>query len=257
GDSTIVKGTGEPGAEIIITDKDGEEVGRGEVGEDGKFEVVVEGGLNDGEEYEVVAEDKAGNQSEPETVVGDQTPPSKPGDLEINNEGDSTIVKGTGEPGAEIIITDKDGEEVGRGEVDEEGNFEIEVEGGLKDGEKYEVVAEDKAGNQSEPETIVGDKTAPNKPEDLEINNNEDGSTTVTGKGESGAEIIITDKDGKEVGRGEVDEEGNFEVVVEGGLEDAKDYEVTAKDPAGNVSDKETITGDTTAPDAPVVDGFT
>ena len=38
-------------------------------------------------------------------------------------------------------------------------------------------------------------QTRPKKPEDLEINNNKDGSTTVTGKGEPGAEIIITDKD--------------------------------------------------------------
>ncbi|MDM1709006.1 BapA/Bap/LapF family prefix-like domain-containing protein, partial [Thiopseudomonas alkaliphila] len=52
------------------------------------------------------------------------------------------------------------------------------------------------------------DKTPPDAPTDLEINNNEDGSTTVTGKGEPGAEIIITDKDGEEVGRGEVGEDG-------------------------------------------------
>src|SRR5699024_9740480 len=94
--------------------------------------------------------------------------------------------------------------------------------------------------------------------EDVTNNFDEDGNltdTTIRGEAEAGSTVEVTDPvTGEVVGTGTADEDGKFEVVVEGGLEDGKDYDVTAKDPSGNVSDKETITGDTQAPAAPVVE---
>ncbi|WP_286638507.1 BapA/Bap/LapF family large adhesin [Thiopseudomonas alkaliphila] len=107
----------------------------------------------------------------------------------------------------------------------------------------------------SDKETITGDTTADAPVVEDVINGFDDNGditdTTIRGEAEAGSTVEVTDPvTGKVVGSGTADGDGKFKVVVEGGLEDAKDYEVTAKDPAGNVSDKETITGDTTA-DAP------
>src|SRR5699024_5376271 len=144
---------------------------------------------------------------------------------------------------------------VGETTADDDGNFEVVVEGGgLADGEEYEVTATDKAGNESDPTTITGDTTAPEAPDVEDITNNFDDngnveSTTVTGTAEPGSTVTIKDENGNIVGETTADDDGNFEVVVEGGgLADGEEYEVTATDKAGNESDPTTITGDTTAP---------
>src|SRR5699024_1142485 len=146
------------------------------------------------------------------------------------------------------------GEVVGTGTADEDGKFEVVVEGGLEDGKDYDVTAKEPSGNVSDKETITGDTTAPNRSEERRVRKKFDEGgkltdNTIYSECEAGSTVEVTDPvTGEVVGTGTADEDGKFEVVVEGGLEDGKDYDVTAKDPSGNVSDKETITGDTTAP---------
>ncbi|MDM1709011.1 Ig-like domain-containing protein, partial [Thiopseudomonas alkaliphila] len=191
-----------------------------------------------------------GNVSDKETITGDTTAPDAPVvDGFTNNDDNSTTVTGTAEAGSTVEVTDPvTGKVVGSDTADGDGNFKVVVEGGLEDAKDYEVTAKDPAGNVSDKETITGDTTAPDAPVVDGFTNNDDNSTTVTGTAEAGSTVEVTDPvTGKVVGSDTADGDGNFKVVVEGGLEDAKDYEVTAKDPAGNVSDKETITGDTTA----------
>src|SRR5699024_7760199 len=53
--------------------------------------------------------------------------------------------------------------------------FEIIVGGGLEDGKKYNVTATDKANNTSEPATVTGDTTAPEKLADDAIKIGNDG----------------------------------------------------------------------------------
>src|SRR5699024_4313725 len=134
--------------------------------------------------------------------------------------------------------------------ADDDGNFEVVVEGGgLADGEEYEVTATDKAGNESDPTTITGEigRAACTDGEDITNNFDDNGnveSTTVTGTAEGGSTVNVKDENSNVVRKTTADDDGNFEVVVEGGgLADGEEYEVTATDKAGNESDPTTITG--------------
>src|SRR5690606_3342222 len=141
------------------------------------------------------------------------TAPDAPSDVTINNNEDgSTTVTGNAEPGSTVEVRDENGDVVGTGTADEDGNFSIEVEGGLNANEDYDVVAKDEAGNESDPVTITGDETAPDAPSDVTINNNEDGSTTVTGNAEPGSTVEVRDENGDVDGTGTADEDGNFEM---------------------------------------------
>ncbi|WP_228152272.1 Ig-like domain-containing protein, partial [Acinetobacter indicus] len=129
--------------------------------------------------------------------------PAIPSEVEINEDG--TEITGKGEPGSEIVVTDKDGNILGTGTVDENDDFVVPVSPALTDGNTADVIAKDEAGNESDPVEITGEKDtiAPAIPSEVEIN--EDG-TEITGKGEPGSEIVVTDKDGNILGTGTVDE---------------------------------------------------
>src|SRR5690606_15788661 len=153
-----------------------------------------------------------------------------------------------------VIITDKDGTEIVTETVDCEGNSSVDLKHVLIKSEEIKVSQKDKAGNPS-PEAIVTapDTTAPDAPTDLEVNNTEDAdgntTTTVTGRGEPGANVIITDKDGTEIGTGTVDGEGNFSVDLDQPLTNGEEIKVSQKDKAGNPSPEAIVTApDTTSP---------
>ncbi|MGP9572821.1 Ig-like domain-containing protein, partial [Halomonas sp. AOP5-CZ2-32] len=87
--------------------------------------------LADGEEYDVVAIDDAGNVSDSTTVTGDTSAPGVPtvdnvtNTFDENGDPDGTTVSGMAEPGSTVEIRDADGNVVGTGEADENGNYEI------------------------------------------------------------------------------------------------------------------------------------
>src|SRR5690606_33063841 len=120
----------------------------------------------------VEATDEAGNKGsiaiEKEYGV-DVNAPDAPTDLELNDDG--TGLTGKGEPGSEIVVTDKDGNIIGTGTVDENGDFVVPVSPALTDGNTADVIAKDEAGNESDPVEITGEKDtiAPDAPTDLEI----------------------------------------------------------------------------------------
>ncbi|MFW1856912.1 Ig-like domain-containing protein, partial [Acinetobacter ursingii] len=69
---------------------------------------------------------------------------------------------------------------------------------------------------------------------------------------EPNAEVTIQDKDGKVIGTGKADAEGNYKITVSPSQTNGDDVYVTAKDESGNVSGRTPApTPDTTAPDAP------
>ena len=184
--------------------------------------------------------------------------PSKPEVDGIKNGLDengspNTTVTGEATPGDKVVIKDKGGNTVGEADVEGDGSFTVVVQPPLEDGEEYDVTAEDKDGNTSEPEIIVGDTTPPDKPSIEEVKNNfdDDGdveSTTITGKAEPGSTVEITDEDGKFVDETTADKDGNFEITVEPALVDGEEYEVTATDDYNNTSEPEIVVGDQTPP---------
>ena len=76
-------------------------------------------------------------------------------------EGDKKIT-GKGEPGAGIVVTDKDGNEIGKTTVDKDGNWDVDVPNDkpLKKGDKI-VAKQTKNGTEKEASATVKGKTTP------------------------------------------------------------------------------------------------
>ncbi|PZE87705.1 hypothetical protein DEJ00_15075, partial [Curtobacterium sp. MCLR17_039] len=258
-----ITGTAEPGSTVIIRDEDGNEVGRGEANDDGDFSIKPDEPLNDGEhKLELIAQDKAGNESDPTDTTVDvdtETPDApvvtSPSDL---SDGKGPI-SGTAEPGSTVIIRDEDGNEIGRGEANDDGDFSIELDEPLDDGEhKLELIAQDKAGNESDPTdtTVDVDTETPDAPVVTSPSDLSDGKGPISGTAEPGSTVIIRDEDGNEIGRGEANDDGDFSIELDEPLDDGEHkLELVAQDDAGNTSEetKTTVDVDTKAPTAPVV----
>ncbi|WP_027465991.1 Ig-like domain-containing protein [Curtobacterium sp. UNCCL17] len=258
-----ITGTAEPGSTVIIRDEDGNEIGRGEANDDGDFSIVLDEPLDDGEhKLELIAADKAGNESGPTdtTVDVDTEAPTTPVVTSPSDLADGTgPISGTAEPGSTVIIRDEDGNEIGRGEANDDGDFSIELDEPLDDGEhKLELVAQDKAGNTSEETktTVDVDTEAPTAPVVTSPSDLTDGKGPITGTAEPGSTVIIRDEDGNEIGRGEANDDGDFSIELDEPLDDGEHkLELVAQDDAGNESNPTdtTVDVDTEAPTAPVV----
>ncbi|PWD88837.1 Ig-like domain repeat protein, partial [Ignatzschineria cameli] len=246
-------GDGEPGADVIVKDSEGNIVGEGTVNEDGTFEVELDKPLTNGEELEVSLKDEAGNESDStKGNAPDTTAPDAP-DAEIDEEG--LVVKGKTESGSTVEVTDKNGEVIGSGTANEQGEYEIILDRPVTDGETVNVTATDEAGNTSEKTPVTGEKdtVVPDAP-DAEID--EEG-LVVKGKAEPGSTVEIKDQEGNSLGSVVADpESGAYEVELSRPVTDGETVNVTATDKADNTSESTPVTGekDTIAPEAPTAE---
>ncbi|MEY1662935.1 BapA/Bap/LapF family large adhesin [Isoalcanivorax beigongshangi] len=245
---SVVSGNGKPGADVVVRGADGTELGRGTVGQDGKFEITLSPAQLNGEPLTVQVAPTAPTSVPTDTRAPDITPPAKPDNVDISDDGSS--VTGDGEPGTTVVITDGDGNVVGEGTVDDDGHFDVTLDPPLTDGETVDVVLKDDAGNSSDSVQVTApDTTAPDAPTDVTFS---PGGDAVSGKGEPGADVTITDGDGNLLGSGTVDNNGNFTVGINPPLVDGETVDVVLTDDAGNDSDPTTATApDLTPPDAP------
>ncbi|MFV3306639.1 Ig-like domain-containing protein, partial [Pseudomonas sp. NY15181] len=298
----VISGGGAEPGDIIHVIDNGTEIGTAVVDSEGNwsFEVPADKALDEGEhDFTVIAEDPAGNQSEPSQpypIHIDTTAPAAPtindviNDLDPahpihidpnspTNDNTPVISGGDAEPGDIIHVIDN-GTEIGTTVVDPEGNWSFTPDTPMEDGpHDITVIAEDPAGNQSEPSQpypIVIDTTAPTAPTIDSIVDNDDpahlidvpkdGSTNdttpvISGGGAEPGDIIHVIDNGTEIGTTVVDPEGNwsFEVPADKALDEGEhDFTVIAEDPAGNQSEPSQpypIHIDTTAPDAPSITG--
>ncbi|AGP49372.1 hypothetical protein PSYCG_09360 [Psychrobacter sp. G] len=181
----------------------------------------------------------------------DTTAPDAPTDLVVSEDG--TKVTGKGEPDTKVEITNPNGDVIGEGVVDADGEFEVDLVPPQVDGEKIEATLTDKAGNTSDSESATApDLTAPDAPT-AEINPE---GTLITGTTEPGA-IVKVDTDGDGVPEYTVtaDNDGNYKVDTSGTpLVNGETITVTATDKAGNKSDPTKIlAADSTDPTAPEI----
>ena len=181
----------------------------------------------------------------------DTTAPDAPTDLVVSEDG--TKVTGKGEPDTKVEITNPNGDVIGEGVVDADGEFEVDLVPPQVDGEKIEATLTDKAGNTSDSESATApDLTAPDAPT-AEINPE---GTLITGTTEPGA-IVKVDTDGDGVPEYTVtaDNDGNYTVDTSGTpLVNGETITVTATDKAGNKSDPTKIlAADSTDPTAPEI----
>ena len=116
----------------------------------GKIKVTYPDGSSEEKDVPVIVKDK--EQSEAPTV-------KQP------TEGDDKIT-GTGKPGAEIVVKDKDGNVIGKTTVDKDGNWEVKVpkDKPLKKDEKITVEQTEKGKKTTTAETTVKGKGAQNAP---------------------------------------------------------------------------------------------
>ena len=193
----------------------------------------------------------------------DITAPDAPTDLEVSADG--STVTGTGEPGSNVEITDPNGDVIGEGKVDDNGNFEVSVNPPQVDGEEIEVTLTDKAGNTSDPSNATApDITAPDAPTSITVGNDDGFLNEAEIDADGNVDVIIGLPDNAVAGDTVIvngqeqtltsDDINNKEVTVkvpapaEG---ESLDITATIKDAAGNESSELTENVgvvDTTAP---------
>ncbi len=245
---TEVSGTGNPGDTITLTDKDGNEIGQGVVNQDGTWTIKVpELHKDDQITAEATNDVNAPSDKVSETVTGDDSHKDKTKTPTINpaKEGD-TEVSGTGNPGDTITLTDKDGNEIGQGVVNQDGTWTIKVPELHKDDQiTAEATNDVNAPSDKVSETVTGDDSHKDKTKTPTINPAKEGDTEVSGTGNPGDTITLTDKDGNEIGQGVVNQDGTWTIKVP---ELHKDDQITAEatNDVNAPSDKvsETVTGD-------------
>lgn len=239
-----ISGEAEAGAVILLSDENGNPLGQAIAAADGSWTFAFAEPLADGAVVNAVAVDAAGNGSGQASVTVDAVAPLAPTIMPPNG----TSVSGTAEPGSTVILTDSEGNAVGQAIVDIGGNWNFTPDAPLADGTVLVIVARDAAGNDSLSVTATVDAAAPLAP----LVNPTDGGI-LSGTGEIGAVITLTDGDGNPIAQVVVDGNGEWAFAPPAALPDGTVIIATATDAAGNTSAEATTTVDSVAPAAPVV----
>ncbi|PWI25129.1 Ig-like domain-containing protein, partial [Kurthia sibirica] len=222
-----VDGTGVPGDTIILKDKDGNKIGEGTVGEDGTFITSTTRPLKK-DEVITATPNTGQNVGTPTDATVKEAPYDKKAHkptIKEPTEGDNKV-DGTGVPGDTVILKDKDGNKIGEGTVDKDGNYSIKTDRPLK---KDEVItATPNTGQNVGTPTDATVKEAPydKKAHKPTIKEPTEGDNKVEGTGVPGDTIILKDKDGNKIGEGTVDKDGNYSIKTDRPLK--KDEVITA-----------------------------
>ncbi len=244
---TVVTGTGEPGARVTITDPDGTRIGSATVAADGRYSATLNPAQVDGERLEARQADSAGNVSgAASTVAPDLTAPAQP---TATIAADGVSVGGTGEPGARIVVTNAAGTVIGTADVASDGRYTAPLSPAQANGEMLAVVQTDAAGNASAPLSLVApDITAPPAP----VATLDATGAIVSGTGEPGARVTVTDTTGNALGSAIVTAQGGYTITLATPQVDRQTLAVVQTDAAGNASPAASLVApDLTAPAAP------
>ncbi|MET6678884.1 BapA/Bap/LapF family large adhesin [Citrobacter amalonaticus] len=250
-DGTTVTGIAEPGTTVTIYGSDNSPLGSEQVQPDGSFTVTLNPPQTNGEILTAIVKDPANLTSPPATTLApDTTPPQPAGNLDVSDDG--TTVTGTAEPGSTVTIRDPDGNPIGHGQTDDEGNFTVILDTPQTNGETLTATVTDPANQNSTPANVTApDTTAPQPPTAVI---SADG-TTLTATAEPGSTITIKDSNGNTLAEtGPVPENGTLVITLNPPQANGETLSVTATDAASNTSlPYEVVAPDITAPEAPVV----
>ncbi|MDA3556878.1 Ig-like repeat protein Blp2 [Acinetobacter sp. AOR15_HL] len=252
GDDTVtVTGKAEANAKIYLKDAAGNTIATGVADASGNFTIKLDKPLANGNKLNIFAEDAAGNISKPGVVTGskDTIAPDAP---QVQLSDDGSLVTGKAEANAKITVYDAADKVLGTVTANKDGIFSLKLTPPLTSEAGGKVVAEDAAGNKSEPSKIIAGKDtfAPDVPL-VEVNKE---GTTVEGKTEANAKVQIKDADGKVIGTGTANAQGEFQITLSPALKDAQKATIVVEDAAGNTSKPLEISPnyDSIAPDKPV-----
>ena len=264
-DKTVVSGKTTPKAQVEVKDKDGKTIGTGTADDQGHFTIQVP--KQDPDTKLTLVPTVNGVTGEPTEVTVKDVPVVNGGTAYNDPKTPAkTVVSGKTTPKAKVEVKDKSGNKVGEGTADENGHFTIQVPKQNPDtkltlvptangvtGEPAEVTVKDVP--------VVNEGTAYNDPKTPD-------KTVVSGKTTPKAQVEVKDKDGKTIGTGTADDQGNFTVEVPKQNPDTKltlvptangvtgePAEVTVKDVP--VVSEGTAYNDPKTPDKTVVSGKT
>lgn len=219
----VIKGQGEPGAEITV--KVNGETHTATVKADGTWEVTATNKLKAGDTVTATQKSGANNPSDEVTKYVTDVAPDSP-TVNPVEEGD-TIVKGKSQPGSTVIVKDKNGNKLGEAVADSDGNFSVPIPP-LNPGDTVDVVAQDSGGTSAK--TVCNVVDLP--PEPPTVNDIDNASTIVTGKAQPNSEVTVYDDKGNVIGTGTADSSGDYSVSISP-VDAGKTISVSAKDGGG------------------------
>ncbi|WP_436463095.1 Ig-like repeat protein Blp2 [Acinetobacter seifertii] len=249
-DTVTVTGKTEANAKIYLKDAAGNTVASGVADASGNYTIKLDKPLVNGDKLNVIAQDGAGNNSKATVVTGtkDTIAPDAP-QAQLNDDG--SLVTGKAEANAKITVYDATGKVLGTVFANKDGIYSLKLTPPLTSEAGGKVVAEDAAGNKSEEVKIIAGKdTVPPASPFVEVN--KEGSV-IHGKTEANAKVQIKDVDGKVIGTGMADAQGDFQITLSPALKESQKGTVVVEDAAGNTSKPIEIKPgfDSIAPDKP------
>ncbi|MBG7217239.1 BapA prefix-like domain-containing protein [Pseudomonas aeruginosa] len=242
---SVIAGTAEAGATVILTDGGGNPIGQATADGSGNWTFTPSTPLANGTVINAVAQDPAGNTSGPASVTVDAIAPPAP----VIDPSNGVVISGTAEAGATVILTDGNGNPIGQVTADGSGNWAFTPATPLANGTVINALAQDAAGNNSSPASTTVDSVAPAAPV-IDPSN----GTVISGTAEAGATVILTDGGGNPIGQATADGSGNWSFTPGTPLTNGTVINAVAQDAAGNTSGPVSTTVDAVAPATPVID---
>ncbi|MBG4949965.1 BapA prefix-like domain-containing protein [Pseudomonas aeruginosa] len=241
---SVIAGTAEAGATVILTDGGGNPIGQATADGSGNWSFTPGTPLANGSVVNAVAQDAAGNTSGPASTTVDSVAPATP----VLDPSNGTVISGTAEAGATVILTDGGANPIGQATADGSGNWSFTPGTPLTNGTVINAVAQDAAGNTSGPVSTTVDAVAPATPV-IDPSN----GVELSGTAEPGVRVILTDGKGNPIGQTLADGSGNWSFTPGTPLANGTVVNAVAQDPAGNTSGPASTTVDTVAPATPVI----
>ncbi|WP_033966299.1 Ig-like domain-containing protein [Pseudomonas aeruginosa] len=241
---SVIAGTAEAGATVILTDGNGNPIGQVTADGSGNWSFTPGTPLANGSVINALAQDAAGNTSGPASTTVDSVAPATP----VLDPSNGTVISGTAEAGATVILTDGGGNPIGQATADGSGNWSFTPGTPLTNGTVINAVAQDAAGNTSGPVSTTVDAVAPTTPV-IDPSN----GVELSGTAEPGVRVILTDGNGNPIGQTLADGSGSWSFTPSTPLANGTVVNAVAQDPAGNTSGPASTTVDTVAPATPVI----
>ena len=165
-----ISGIGTPGSTVLIFDGNNPiAIATATVAANGSWSVDVPLTPNITHTLTFGAVDDAGNSlaaDNPLTLIVDTLPPATPTVTSVDPNG--TLVSGSADPGSTVII--RSGTSIlGQGIADDSGNFAVTISPAQTTGQALNAIAQDPAGNQSDPTTFSAATSSVPHPPTLEI----------------------------------------------------------------------------------------
>ena len=185
----------------------------------GQFNFYVGDHIKAGQKVTVVGYDKYGKRlDEKEVTIDNGVDAPTVNDIYA---GDTTVT-GTGEAGSTVYVKDHLKNIIGQAEVKADGTYEVTIPAQVKD---TQLIVMAKKGNARSEEVNATVLAA--RPTQPTVDAVKEGAGKITGTAQAGDTVVIT-LNGKEVGRGEVSEDGTFSIILSSKVRADNKYEITA-----------------------------